>query len=253
MRADQLALQLYTVRDACARDFLGTLREVAAMGYPAVELAGLHGHEPARVRDTLDQLALRAVSAHVGLDRFEQDLAGVTAELLALGCEFAVVPWVPEPLRRPEAMAQLVAKFHRWAAALKGEGIIFAYHNHDFEFRGDPGATLWDLMLAESDPALVSFELDVFWAAYAGHDPAAVLGRAIGRVPLVHLKDMEADGKRDAPAGAGTLDWPAIIAAADAGAARRFITEQDHPRSPLEDARRAYELMAARAGTSTEY
>lgn len=247
MRANQLALQLYTIRDACARDFLGTLGEVAVMGYRAVELAGLHGHDATAVRARLDELGVRAVSAHVGLDRFQGDFAGLVAELKTLGCEYAVVPWLPEAQREPEPMTALIGKFHQWAAALKAEGIGFGYHNHDFEFRGAPGQTIWDLLVVASDPGLLNLELDVFWAAYAGHDPVDVLARSSGRVPLIHLKDMAADGKTYVAAGTGTLDWGAILPAAEAAGARWYITEVDSSPDPMEAARSAYAQMAARA------
>jgi sugar phosphate isomerase/epimerase len=247
MRTDQLALQLYTIRDACAADFLGTLREVAAMGYRAVELAGLHGVAPDRLRAALDELGISAVSAHVGLDRFEGDLGAVARELRALGCGYAVVPWVPDALRTPDFARELAAKLNAWGASLAGEGIRVAYHNHDFEFRPVDGVTMWEQLAAGTDPALVDLELDLFWAAFAGYDPAAVLAQYAGRVALVHLKDMAPDGKTYVAAGTGTLDWGAIIPAADAAGARWFITEVDSSPDPMESARVAYRLMAERA------
>lgn len=246
MHRDQLALQLYTVREACARDFLGTLREVAAIGYRAVELAGLHDHPPAHVRAALDEHGLQAVAAHISLERFERELDAVVAELQTLGCAYAVVPWAPEARRTDEGARELALLLNIWGRELRAAGLRLAYHHHDFEFRPLGPTTMWELLVAGTDPALVELELDVYWVRRAGHDPVALLGRLGGRVPLIHLKDLAADGRSDAPAGAGTLDWDVILPAAAAAGAQWYIAEQDHPHDPLADSRRAYELMAAR-------
>lgn len=248
MRADQIALQLYTVRDAAKRDFLGTLREVGAMGYTAVELAGLHGLPAERVREALDANGLRAASAHVGLHELDERAAGAVADLRALGCGQLVVPWVPEGRRGSTAAVRaLAAELNRWGQSLAGEGLRLAYHHHDFEFKPLEGTSMWEILTAELDPALVGLEIDVYWAARGGHDPAALIERHAPSVALVHLKDMEPGGTADWPAGEGSLDWEAILAAARAAGAEWYIVEQDNPQNPLEDVRRARELMLARA------
>jgi sugar phosphate isomerase/epimerase len=248
MRADQIALQLYTVRGHAQRDFLGTLREVAAMGYTAVELAGMHGVAAEQLRQQLDELGVRAASAHVPLPELEERGAAVAAELRTLGCAYAVVPWVGAERRGSAAAVRaLAADLSRWGARMRDEGLRLAYHHHDFEFAPLDGTTFWEILTAESDPALVELEIDVYWAARAGRDPAELIARHAPRVALVHLKDLAPGGTADLPAGEGGLDWAAILAAARAAGAAWYIVEQDHPAEPLDDVRRARAQMLARA------
>lgn len=248
MNTSQIALQLYTVREPAQQDFLGTLRKVAAMGYGAVELAGLHGVSAAEVRQTLDELGMRAVSAHVSVPQLEADVGAVVAEMQTLGCDFVVVPWVPEELRDSAAAVQkLATNLNGWAARLRDVGLRTAYHHHDFEFAPLDGSTMWDVLTATIDPALVGLEIDVYWAARGGHDPAALITRHAPGVPLIHLKDIAHGGTADVPAGEGALDWETILAAARAAGVAWYIVEQDNPADPLDDVRRARELMVARA------
>ena len=248
MKTEQIALQLYTVRTFAQRDLLGTLRKVAAMGYGAVELAGLHGLAAAKVRQTLDELEVRAVSAHVSVAQLEADRGAVIAEMQTLGCDFVVIPWVPVELRgSAAAVRRLATSMNGWAAQLREAGLRMAYHHHDFEFAPLDGSTMWDLLTSTLDPALVGLEIDVYWAARGGHDPAALIARYASSLPLLHLKDLAHGGTADLPAGEGALDWGAILAAARAAGVAWYIVEQDNPVDPLDDVRRARELMVARA------
>ncbi len=247
--ANPIALQLYTVRSETGRDFLGTLARVAAIGYGAVEFAGYGGLPVAEVRAALDEHGLRAVGAHVKLPDWEGRTDEALAEVVALGGQFAVVPWVPQERRASRDAARgLAADLPRWGAAAQAAGLAFAYHHHDFEFAALPGAadgrSLFDVIVAETDPTLVGIELDVYWAARAGLDPIALLQRHAGRVPLLHLKDLgPAPDQADLPAGDGSLDWPAILAAGSS--VRWLIAEQDNPADPLADAERALRNMEA--------
>ena len=240
-----IALQLYTLREETARDFLGTLRRVAEIGYRAVEFAGYGTVPVPDLRAALDEYGLRAMGAHVPLLAFETRLTDVLADLRRLGCAYAVVPILPEE-RRPDAAqaGALADAFNRFGAACRAEGIAFAYHNHAFEFAplpgGADGQSLFDVLVAETDPTLVAFELDVYWAAFAGLDPLALIQRHAGRVPLLHLKDMAPDpGRADLPVGDGTLPWPDILAAGSAAGARWYTVEQDHPRDAFADVERS--------------
>ena len=99
MNRDQICLQLYTVRTRATTDFLGTLRAIAEMGYPAVEFAGLHGHTAAEVRAELNASGIKAPSAHVPYATLLTDAEGVCSDLHTLGCQYAIVPWIGEEHR----------------------------------------------------------------------------------------------------------------------------------------------------------
>jgi sugar phosphate isomerase/epimerase len=243
-----IAVQLYTVREAARDDFPGVLRRLAEGGARAVEFAGYGGMPIPELRTLLDELGMRVAGSHVPLTAWEGQPEATLADIVALGGEYAVVPFVPVERRGGVTFAHsLAADLNRWAAAAKQAGLGFAYHHHDFEFApladGD-GGTLFDILVQETDPDLVGIEVDVYWAAYAGVDPAHLLGELQGRVPLLHVKDMAAGAERtDVPAGEGVLRWDEILPAASAAGARWWIIEQDNPTDPIAEALRAIRNM----------
>lgn len=250
MNRDQIALQLYTVREFTAQDMLGTLRLLADQGYHALEFAGFGGVPAADLRSALDSMGLRAIGAHMGLPLLESQLDRTLAELRTIGAEFAVLPMVPPELRRTRAQVEaLAARLNEWGARCQAQGLRFAYHNHAFEFEPlDDGATMFEVLTAATDPALVALELDVYWVRRAGHDPAALIRQHGQRVALVHVKDMAADETQaDMPIGEGILPWPEILAAGDEVGVAWYIVEQDHPRDALNDVHRSLYNLARMA------
>lgn len=237
MNANQIALQLYTLRSHTAQDMAGTLRQVAAMGYPAVELAGYGGLSVAELGAVLAECNLRAMGAHVAYTQFETRAAEVLAELRTLGCEYAVVPSLPAEYREDAAKArEVVAQFNRWGALCREAGLRFAYHNHAFEFAPLGDGTLYDILAGETDPDLVELEVDAFWAYYAGVSPVEVIERLGRRASVIHLKDMApGENRADTPVGSGIIGWDEILAAGRAVGAGWYIVEQDHPQNPLAD------------------
>lgn len=232
-----IAVQMYTLRNEVAADYAGTLGAVAQLGYRAVELVTLGAFSAANLRAELDTQGLQVAGMHVGLDRLEHDLDAALADVRTLGARYVVCPWLP-PARRESAesyhaLAQLLNRVGR---SCHDQGLQLCYHNHDFEFQRFGDTTGLAILFDETDPQLLQAELDVYWAAFAGTDPVALLQRMTGRVPLVHLKDMAADAVRGfAEVGHGVLDFPAILAAADQAGAEWYIVEQDTcTRPPLE-------------------
>ena len=247
-----IAVQLYTVREAAKDDFPGTLRRLAEGGARAVEFAGYGGMPIPELRALLDELRMRVSGSHVPLTAWEGQLETTLADIVALGGEYAVVPWVPVERRGGASFARsLAADLNRWAAEANNAGLGFAYHHHDFEFDPLPdgdGDTLFDILVKETDPNLVGSRSTSIWAAHAGVDPARLLSEMQGRVPLLHLKDMAAGPERtDVPAGEGILRWEEILPAASAAGARWWIVEQDNPVDPIADSLLAIRNVEAMA------
>jgi sugar phosphate isomerase/epimerase len=227
----QLAVQLYTLRDRLQEDLEGTLAQLAEAGARQVETAGLYGRSAADMRAALDAAGLTVCAAHLPLDEFERSLE----DAATLGAEIAVLPWV-QPPETAAAADETVARIVAASEAAGKAGLGFAYHNHDFEFRPlDDGSDLWSRITAAALP----HEPDVGWLLVAGRDPAAVIGELAGRCPLVHAKDVreKADGTwEDVIAGDGDIDWPAIVAAAQAAGTTRIVVELDNPSEhPVDD------------------
>ena len=253
VRPDQIALQLYTVREDLERDPDGTLAALAGAGYRSVETAGTAGLSARAFRDRLDAHGLQVTGAHVGLDKFGGDLATTLDELEILGCRLAIVPWVGAEFTRDFAGGVgLAGRLTAIAEAGEPRGIRVGYHNHTFEFEGTPGDRLWDGLVATA-PAGVRFEVDVCWAFVGGQDPVEVIGSLAGRVGSLHLKDVQSDRRTPTIPGAGILPWREILDAGDAAGVEWFVVEEDDPAEPLRVAADGYRYirgLAVESGVS---
>jgi len=245
MASNPVALQLYTVREDTAKDFVGTLRRVAEIGYRAVELAGTGGLSAVDLKAALDDLGLRVAGSHLGLDALTTNFDATAQYNRIIGNPFLVCPGVPEERRNSAAAWRDLAKtFNEIGKKAHAAGFGVAYHNHNAEFTTYDGQAGLDIFLADTDPKLVGVELDVFWARYAGVDPAAYMAKHPGRFPLLHLKDMAKDEKSFAEVGEGIIDFKAIFAQAKAAGAQWNIVEQDTcARPPLESVRISLENL----------
>jgi sugar phosphate isomerase/epimerase len=227
---------------------LGTLREVAQQGYKAVEFAGYGNSTVEEVRAELDRLGVRGVAIHTNLNAFQTEPDHLLNEARTLGSDYVVLASVPQEVRgNADAARQLAAAFNSFGEMCRAEGLQFAYHNHNFEFAPLGGTNMYNILLENTDPALVKFEYDLFWARFAGMDPVEVLGRLAGRVPLLHAKDMEAgaegDAQVDAPIGEGTMPWKELLGAAAGAGVEYYSVEQDHPRNPLRDTAESFKNL----------
>lgn len=248
MRHDQIALQLYTVRDLMAEDLPGTLGAVASAGYRAVELAAMPETAPGELSRLLDEAGLQVVASHERIDGLRADLAGVADRLAEVACPRLIVPWIPEEDRGTADDVRLFAtELGGFAPRLAERGIGLGYHNHAFEFEPVDGTSVWDILLAELPPE-VDLELDVHWVAVGGRDPVAEIEATAGRVRLLHMKDVAAGPEpHDAPAGEGTLPFPEIVEAARKAGVHWYVVEQDDPRDPLDDVTRALRYLQSLA------
>jgi sugar phosphate isomerase/epimerase len=233
-KSKPIGLQLYTVRELFEKDPMGTLEKVAAIGYREVEYGGggYDRMDHAALRKTMDRLGLTSPSLHIGYDALAADFEGSVTIAKALGADTVVLPWMAETLRNAEGWKVAVANFSRWAEQLKKAGLDFAYHNHDFEFTTKPGGrSLYDMLLADTDPALVKLELDLFWAVAAGEDPKAIIERNPGRIYAYHVKDRTPDGKMTS-VGKGVIDFADIFTLNGIAGVKHFYVENDQSPAP---------------------
>jgi sugar phosphate isomerase/epimerase len=273
-----IGIQLYTLGPDAQKDLDGTLKQVAAIGYKKVELAGLLGRTAKEFRASLDRAGLKCTSAHIqakgGEGTFEGDLGKLAEDLKTLGVETAVMPMIAIPSRfgAPTKEEGFVGYLKRVAAgttaddwkanadflnakgkALKSAGIKVGYHNHNYEFAPVGSTTGIEILLANTDPSLVTFEVDIGWVAAAGVDPYAFMAKHKGRFSLAHVKDIKADTKPNfsfqmdpAEIGGGVLDWKRLLNEAYAAGVRGFYVEQEPPftRPRIEAAKMDYDYLA---------
>jgi sugar phosphate isomerase/epimerase len=240
-----VGLQMYTVRDAAAKDLDATLAAIAAAGYHIVETAGLYGRSAADLRAMFDKHGIRTVAGHYALAEQEASPETVFSTAKALGQEYVVVPWLDPSLRTVETFGSLPARLNKLGEQAKAQGLKLAYHNHDFEFEKYGGSTtVMERLLANTDPALVSFELDGYWAFKAGNAPAELVARYPGRFTMVHLKDSTAaPEKAFADVGHGVIDMPRFIASAQRNGLRYAFVERDVAPDPLASIRASHDYL----------
>jgi len=241
-----IGLQLYTIRDAMAADVPGSLKKVADCGYKLIELAGysngkFYGYEPSEFKKLVNDLGMEILSSHTQVEAqgITLDNAQKMAEDHAkLGVKYCIQPWVVEEARTSIASYQkMAADWNLVGGIMKKNGLLFAYHNHNFEFDTVDGKIpYFDVFMAELDKELVTMELDLFWTTKAGQDPVEIIKKYPGRFQLFHMKDMftkEApfyttiDVKDFAPVGAGVIDFNRILAVKDIAGLKYVVVEQD--------------------------
>lgn len=244
-----IGVQLYTLRSEMQRDVEGTLARVAGIGYREVEFAGYYDKSPADIRAMLGRTGLTAPAAHTPIEMLEANAAGVFDASKEIGHQYVVVPYLVETRRKTiDDYKRVAGSLNRLGTAANDKGLRLGYHNHDFEFVPIGGQVPFDTLLAETDPALVVMELDLYWATKAGHDPLQLFERHRGRFPLVHVKDSAgAPEHRMVDVGKGTIDFARIFAAGGAGLRHRFV-EHDNPDDAFTSITASYQHLAQRAG-----
>jgi sugar phosphate isomerase/epimerase len=249
--------ELYTARSLLARDFDGTLAAIAQLGYREVEGSDLFGRTPAEARRRFDALGLSAPSWHSFLDPADGAALDTAIDRAAsLGARFLVAATAKElvsfgpkgvVLREdlPASGYRAIAAFlNRAGERCRAAGLAFAYHNHHVELRPvEAGRSGLDLLLAETDPARVGFELDLCWTVAGGGDPCALFARHPGRFPLCHAKDTNARGE-DLDVGEGVVAFDAVLTEAERAGIEHVFVERDTEEEPLRTAARGYQRLA---------
>lgn len=234
-------LQLYTLRDELPKDVRGVIAKVAKAGYKEVEVFGYSkqngfwGLQPAEFKKLLDQHGLKSPSGHYGMDRLlgEGKLDEVEDAITAgkiLGHHYITMPYIDAKFRKTSAdLKNVAAKLNMAAKRVKAAGLKMAYHNHDFEFMPIDGTTLYEVLLKETDPAMVSFEMDLYWVVRAGQDPIKWFEKYPGRFAMVHVKDMDKqDRKLNTEVGKGDVNFKQIFAKAKLAGIKHYIVEQEN-------------------------
>jgi len=226
-----IAVQLYSVRGDCKKDFDAALEQVAGMGFAGVEFAGYYGYagRGADLKKRLDALNLKAAGTHTGLNTLQGDALKSTIEFhQAIDCRFLVVP-MDGAFVDPEKSKVLAETFNKVAETLKPLGMACGYHNHKGEFNKDGDKTYWDLF-AERTSRDVILQQDCGWTAAAGQDPVAYVRKYPGRSRTVHFKPTVLEGAvgKKAILDQDSVDWAAVYAACAAvGGTEWIVVEQE--------------------------
>ena len=238
-------LQLYTLRDVLPEDPKGVLKQVADFGYTQVESyegkQGMFwGMSNTEFKSYLDGLGLTIVSSHCDI---KKDFEKKAAEAAAIGMKYLIAPWIG-PQKAADDWKKIAEDLNKKGEICKQNGIRFAYHNHGYSFQKIGDIIPQNYMMDNTDPALVDFEMDIYWVITGGADPVAYLQKYPNRWRLCHVKDR----LKDAPAeendascdlGVGNIDFSKILKIAKDNGMQYYIVEQERydNSTPLQSAK----------------
>ncbi len=238
-----VGLQMYSLRDISAKDNDKALKIAKGFGITELELHGTGGMAPADYRKHVEAMGFKPIATHLDYALFEKDPEAAAVKAKDLGLSFVGVAWIPHTGAFDEATCRKAAAvFNRAGEVLAKYNIRFFYHNHGYEFVPFGDGTLFDLLVKETKPEFVSFEMDIFWIAHPGQDPVKLLKKYPDRWQLFHLKDMKkgvATGKltgsedvnNDVTLGTGQIDLAAALKAAQEIGVKHYFIEDESPRA----------------------
>jgi sugar phosphate isomerase/epimerase len=237
----RMGLQMYTVRDPMAKDALGTLKQIAALGYRNLETYGFepdtlkyYGMQAAEFRKVLDGLGLATTSGHYDLHEYlNKPAEAMTAYIErcilgahALGQKYITWAWLDPQSRGLDSFKLVAQRLNLIGAQAAKAGLKVAYHNHDFEFIPHDGQIGYDIILRETDPALVKLQMDIYWVAHSSaRSPHELFELQPGRFVMWHVKDMDTQ-KRYTELGKGSIDFTRIMRDAQLAGLEEYFVEQ---------------------------
>lgn len=226
-------IQLWSVRDDLAKDPKGVLKQLASYGYKQIESfegsKGMFwGMTNTEFRAEMDALGMKIIASHCDINK---DFEKKAADAAAIGMKYLICPW-KGPQKDIDAFKKFAEEFNQKGEICKRNGIRFAYHNHDYSFVNMNGEMGQDVMMKNTDPRLVDFELDMYWVVAGGQDIVTWLNRYPKRFRLCHVKDRKkgaAATEKDASVvvGTGSIDYPKILKTARKQGMEYYIIEQE--------------------------
>jgi sugar phosphate isomerase/epimerase len=243
-----IGVQLYTVRTLTGHDLPGVLAAIRKIGYEEVETYwDVYSHPARELKRMIRDHGLSVPSGHFNYDGLE----GKLDYAATLGLQYVICPMLPPGARTLDGFKRAAAQFNKWGAQTKQMGMRLGFHTHNYEFHRLGDTTGFDVLVKETDPDLMCFEIDCYWVTEAGRDPVKMIETLSHRVRLLHMKDrkpdfrpsreLNAQAEHFTPVGTGTIDWRAVIAAAKRDGIRHYFVEQDSgPPAPMECLRISY-------------
>jgi len=248
---EAFGLQLYTLRQDFPKDPKGVLKQVADMGYKQVESfegpKGMFwGMTNTEFKSYLDGLGMTIVASHCNLS---QNAEKKIEEAAAIGMKYLISPWVG-PQKTLDDFKKIADTFNKYGELCKKGGLRFAYHNHDYSFKMLEGQLPQDVMMQNTDAALVDYEMDIYWVVTGGQDPVEWIKKYPNRFTLCHIKDRSKNpvtdnGKNSCDLGTGSIDFSKVLKVAMDNGMKYFIVEQEfYPNgTPLEAAKTDADYM----------
>ena len=237
----KMGLQLFTVRDALAKDPVDTLKKLKKMGYQDFETYGfnpktkkIYGFKIPEFKEILDDLNLTTTSGHYGFSEYfnssDDELKCFVNHCISaskkLNAPFITWPWVHPERRNPESFKVLADKLNLIGELVKSAGLGFAYHNHGYEFQNWGGTTGHEILMKITDKNLVKLQMDMYWVIHSGKTPKELVDKHPGRYVMWHIKDMDKITRDYSELGNGSIDYAKILPDAEKSGMKYYYIEQ---------------------------
>ncbi|MBS1598548.1 MAG: sugar phosphate isomerase/epimerase [Bacteroidetes bacterium] len=241
-----IGIQLYTLRNEASKDLKAVIAKIAEVGYNSVEVFNYNngkffGLTPEEFAAIFKQNNLKTPSGHYSMPNFlikgdEDELKRTVADAAKMSHAFFTIPYLTDPMRKSlDDYKSLAAKLNKAGEVVKSAGMRLAYHNHDFEFKDwGNGQTGFSIFQKETDPALVNFEVDIYWISKAGLDPIEFIKANSSRIKMWHVKDMDNTPEKSfTEVGTGVINYKEIFKLRKATGVEYFFIEQDQTKIPV--------------------
>jgi sugar phosphate isomerase/epimerase len=253
-----IGLQLWSIRDVVQKNLIGTLSAVRKMGYREIEAAGysegkFYGKSPAEFKKIIADLGLSMPSGHnmmtsadyLGKGMLSDSMKQTIDACAEVGQKFVICPYMIDSDRNEGKVKHLIEGFNAAGEACKKAGMVYGYHNHDFEFVKIGNKTMYEHILDGTDPKLVTMELDLYWSEKGGDSSVNLFKKYPGRFQLVHVKDMaKTEQKETVEVGNGSINFQEIFKSAPMAGVSYFVVELEHYKTtPMEGVAIAYKNL----------
>jgi sugar phosphate isomerase/epimerase len=235
-----VGVQLYSVREQCAKDLPGTLEAISKIGFNGVEFAGYHGRSAKELRKMLDDLGLVACGTHTPYDSVQANKLAETIEFnRTIGNKFLIVPWMEG--KSKQAWLDKAKEFNALADKVKADGMWVGYHAHSHDFEKFEGETAWDLFFGNTKPDVI-MQLDTSNCCEGGAEPVAVLKKYPGRAKTIHIKAN--GGGPEAVIGEDKVDWKGVFEFCESkGGTQWYVVEHESSKDPIDAVKRSYAAL----------
>jgi sugar phosphate isomerase/epimerase len=247
-----IGVQLYTVRDQAERDLPSVLAAIQKIGYREVETYwNVYTHPATELRKMIADHGLSVPSGHFNYEGLDSKLDYAKV----LGVDFVICPMLPESLRSSlDGFKRAADQLNVWGKQAHERGLQLGFHNHNYEFHQFGDTNGFDTLVQNTDPNLVCLEMDCYWVTQAGRDPLQMFKEYGSRIKLLHLKDRKQGfgtsqelnnaAQHFTEVGSGTLNWKAILAAADQNGVKHVFVERDSGDLPaIESLRKSFQYL----------
>lgn len=239
----EIGLQLYSLRDQFPKDVPGTMAKIKAMGIKEIEVGGTYGLTIAEFKELVADNGLKIVGVGTDFNELDKDPVAVADRSKEYGAPYVICYWIPHAGNEftVTEINRAIEVFNRAGKVLKEHGLSLCYHPHGYEFRSYEGGTLFDYLVAKTNPEYLNFEMDVFWVKHPGQDPVALLQKYPNRFLLMHLKDRkrgtpgnqngQADVESNVVLGTGDVGIAEIMKAAKKTSVKHYFIEDESSRA----------------------